>query len=92
MSDRIVTASAKEQVEEQDVPSSEIFPTRYKRSIAAVSLGLLAGAACAAGCSGPLELSLLNGTEQAPRADERPRDRGPRPYWENDPLFVAPPL
>jgi hypothetical protein len=28
--------------------------------------------------------------ERAPLFGERPRDPGPRPYWENDPLFSAP--
>ena len=29
--------------------------------------------------------------ERAPFFGERPRYSGPRPYWENDPLFIAPP-
>ena len=84
-----------------------------KRFIAAISVAVLAGSACAAdhvplmdsasaGASLPDlgssdAAKMLGDTqgrallgERAPLFGERPRDLGPRPYWESDPLFSAP--
>jgi hypothetical protein len=84
-----------------------------KRFIAAISVALLAGSACAAdyvplmdsasagaslpdlGSSDAARIGDMQGRpllgERAPLFGERPRYPGPRPYWENDPLF-SPPL
>jgi hypothetical protein len=71
-----------------------------KRFIAAISLAVFAGAGFAADPPfGRTSLPQLAGSTGAAkmwgdlqrRQLERRQYRGPRSYWENDPLFIAPP-